>query len=30
VRLSVTLIFLINFILSMMFWGGGTSVRFSG
>jgi len=30
VRLSVTLIFLINFFLSMMFWGGGTSVRFSG
>ena len=30
VRLSVTLIFLVNFILSMMFWGGGTSVRFSG
>ncbi|MBV8159324.1 MAG: ABC transporter permease [Acidimicrobiia bacterium] len=30
VRLSVTLIFLANFVLSMMFWGGGTSVRFSG
>jgi phospholipid/cholesterol/gamma-HCH transport system permease protein len=30
VRLSVTLIFLVNFFLSLMFWGGGTSVRFSG
>ena len=30
VRLSVTLIFLVNFPLSLMFWGGGTSVRFSG
>src|SRR3954452_4085654 len=30
VRLSVTLIFLVNFFLSLMFWGGGSSVRFSG
>src|SRR6266513_1214240 len=30
VRLSVTMIFIVNFILSMMFWGGGTSIRFSG
>ncbi|MBV9410545.1 MAG: ABC transporter permease [Acidimicrobiia bacterium] len=30
VRLSVTLIFLVNFVLSMMFWGGASSIRFSG
>lgn len=30
VRLSVTLIFVVNFFLSLVFWGGGTSVRFSG
>lgn len=30
VRLSVTLIFLVNFFLSMMFWGGASSIRFSG
>ncbi|MBV8386117.1 MAG: ABC transporter permease [Acidimicrobiia bacterium] len=30
VRRSVTLIFVLNFFLSMMFWGGASSIRFSG
>jgi phospholipid/cholesterol/gamma-HCH transport system permease protein len=30
VRLSVTLIFVVNFIMSLLFWGGGDTVRFSG
>jgi phospholipid/cholesterol/gamma-HCH transport system permease protein len=30
VRLSVTLIFVVNFIMSILFWGGGDAVRFSG
>lgn len=30
VRLSVTLIFIVNFFMSLAFWGGGGSVRFSG
>src|SRR5437764_1232894 len=30
VRLSVTLIFIVNFVMSVMFWGGSSSVRFSG
>ena len=30
VRLSVTLIFVVNFVLSLFFWGGGEAVRFSG
>jgi phospholipid/cholesterol/gamma-HCH transport system permease protein len=30
VRLSVTLIFVVNFVLSLLFWGGGDTVRFSG
>src|SRR5437763_8006120 len=30
VRLSVTLIFIVNFIMSVMFWGGSSSIRFSG
>lgn len=30
VRLSVTLIFIVNFLLSLMFFGGGDSIRFSG
>ena len=30
VRLSITLIFIVNFFLSLMFWGSGDTVRFSG
>jgi phospholipid/cholesterol/gamma-HCH transport system permease protein len=30
VRLSVTLIFIVNFAMSVAFWGGGGGVRFSG
>jgi phospholipid/cholesterol/gamma-HCH transport system permease protein len=30
VRLSVTLIFVVNFLLSLMFFGAGDSIRFSG
>ena len=30
VRLSVTLIFVVNFVMSLLFWGGGDTVRFSG
>jgi phospholipid/cholesterol/gamma-HCH transport system permease protein len=30
VRLSVTLIFVVNFVMSLIFWGGGDTVRFSG
>jgi phospholipid/cholesterol/gamma-HCH transport system permease protein len=30
VRLSVTLIFIVNFLMSVAFWGGSSSVRFSG
>jgi phospholipid/cholesterol/gamma-HCH transport system permease protein len=30
VRLSVTLIFVVNFVMSLFFWGGGDTVRFSG
>ena len=30
VRLSVTLIFVVNFGMSLIFWGGGEAVRFSG
>ena len=30
VRLSVTLIFVVNFLMSLVFFGGGDSIRFSG
>jgi len=30
VRLSITLVFLVNFFLTLMFWGAGDTVRFSG
>src|SRR3546814_4440286 len=30
VRLSITLVFVVNFGLSLIFWGAGDTVRFSG
>lgn len=30
VRLSITLVFIVNFFLSLSFWGAGDTVRFSG
>jgi phospholipid/cholesterol/gamma-HCH transport system permease protein len=30
VRLSITLVFVVNFALSLVFWGAGDTVRFSG
>lgn len=30
VRLSITLVFIVNFFLSLAFWGAGDTVRFSG
>lgn len=30
VRLSITLVFIVNFFLSLLFWGAGDTVRFSG
>lgn len=30
VRLSITLVFLVNFLLTLIFWGAGDTVRFSG
>lgn len=30
VRLSITLVFIANFLLSLLFWGAGDTVRFSG